>query len=45
MTNARQRKKTLEEVETALRVYEKEVELSNMTPSSKKTYPLHPRTL
>jgi hypothetical protein len=34
-------KKTLDEIEAALREYEKEVELSNMTVSSKQTYLLH----
>jgi len=34
-------KKTLEEIESALREYEKEVELSNLTPSAKQTYLLH----
>jgi hypothetical protein len=34
-------KKALEEVESALREYEKEVELSNMTVSTKQTYLLH----
>jgi len=29
---------TLEEIESALREYEKEVELSNMTPSAKQTH-------
>ncbi|HUA14786.1 MAG TPA: hypothetical protein VMG31_05775 [Verrucomicrobiae bacterium] len=34
-------KKALEEIEAALGEYEKEVELSNMTVSTKQTYLLH----
>ena len=34
-------KKTLEEIASALREYEKEVALSNMTSSAKQTYLLH----
>ena len=33
--------KALEEIEAALREYEREVESSNMTPSTKHTYMLH----
>jgi Tfp pilus assembly protein PilX len=33
--------KTLQEVEAALREYEKEVQASNLTPSTKHTYLLH----
>lgn len=33
--------KTLQEIEAALREYEREVQVSNMTPFTKHTYLLH----
>jgi hypothetical protein len=33
--------KTLDEIEAALREYERQIEASNMTPSTKHTYVLH----
>lgn len=34
-------RKTLQEIEVALREYEEEIRASNMTPSTKHTYLLH----